>query len=126
MRAKHLERQRAIERTHRGWSVRRIASELRVAQSSVSVWTSDVRKTRIPLRTVRLPVLSGRIRRCGKCDRRLPVEFFSRHPETHYQHWCKQCFRAYFRQRGDRHRREAGIAKRRRQEAARRYVRAVL
>ena len=126
MRGKHVERQRAIELTHRGWSVRRIASELGVAQSSVSAWTRDVRRTHIRLRTIRLPVLSGRLRRCGKCERHLPVEFFSRSTETEFQHWCKECFREYFRQRGDTHRREAAIAKRRRQDAARRYVGAVL
>jgi hypothetical protein len=126
MRAKHAERQRAIEMAHFGCSVRRIAAELGVAQSSVSVWTRDVRRTHIRLRMVRLPVLSGRFRRCGKCDRRLPVEFFSRHPQTTYQYWCKECFRAYFRHRGDMHRREAAAAKRRRQDTARRYVRAVL
>jgi hypothetical protein len=38
------------------------------------------------------------------------------------QHWCRTCFRAYFRDRGQVHRDQAGAAKRRRRERARRLL----
>lgn len=38
------------------------------------------------------------------------------------QHWCRACFRVYFRERGDVHRRQVAVRQRRRSEAARAVV----
>jgi hypothetical protein len=60
-------------------------------------------------------------RRCGRCQERLPLSAFSRAGAGH-QHWCKACFRAYFRARGDLHRRQTSLAKRRRQAEAKAFA----
>ena len=39
------------------------------------------------------------------------------------QHWCRDCFSAYFRERGARHREQSAAARRRRREAARAFIR---
>lgn len=41
---------------------------------------------------------------------------------TGLQHWCRACFRDYFRRRGELHRRQSGAARRKRVTAARRFV----
>jgi hypothetical protein len=66
-----------------------------------------------------------RTRRCGKCRMVLPITAFNRHGAGH-QWWCRECFRTYFRERGDLHRSQSGAALRRRKEAARGYVRSQL
>jgi hypothetical protein len=114
-----------------GWSLAPIAQELGVAKSSVSVWVRDLgqgRATAMPARppdalpTRRLRVWkSGRVRRCGRCGHELPWECFNRLGEG-VQWWCRSCFAAYFRARGDLHRRQSKTAKLARQRAMRAHV----
>lgn len=59
---------------------------------------------------------------CGSCDRFLPLTAFNRAGDGH-QHWCRDCFVDYFRERGDRHRQQSGIAKAERRARAQRFVR---
>jgi hypothetical protein len=133
VRRKERERQEARRlRADLGWSLVRIARELGVAKSSVSVWVRDIAPARegsaraarpteaLPVR--RLPVwTSGRVRRCGRCGLDLPIELFNRLRDGH-QWWCRRCFAAYFRERGDLHRRQSGAAKAVRQHALRAHV----
>lgn len=51
----------------------------------------------------------------------LPLDAFNRMGDGR-QDWCRECFRAYFRDRGDLHRRQVAIAQRRRSEAAKAVV----
>lgn len=138
MMRKDAERQKARELRERGWSLNAISAELGVAKSSVSLWVRGMRRglglsddERAALgmhrvKLVSLPVwLSGQTKSCGKCRRWLPVELFNRDGDAH-QHWCRECFRAYFRERGDKHRRQSAAAKRRRGEPGRSHVRAYL
>jgi hypothetical protein len=60
-------------------------------------------------------------KRCGRCAEMLPLEAFNRMGAGH-QHWCRACFRAYFRARGEVHRRQSGAARARRVARARAYV----
>lgn len=54
-----------------------------------------------------------------------PLSAFSRRGTGH-QAWCKRCFRAYFQERGDLHRRQSNAALEARRERAQRYVLGVL
>jgi hypothetical protein len=58
---------------------------------------------------------------CGSCGRDLPVAAFSR-AGAGLQHWCRECFRDYFRRRGDAHRRQVEASRRRRVAAAREFM----
>jgi Putative ATPase subunit of terminase (gpP-like) len=124
VRRKEEERRRARELRAMGWSVRAITAELGVAKSSVSLWVRDVPvpPTPEPRRRRRLPVLSGRVQRCGRCRKSLPVEFFNRHPKRGRQHWCRECFKSYFRERGQRHRDHVKVNRRDRVALAREYL----
>jgi transposase-like protein len=118
-------------RSELGWSVGRIARELGVAKSSVSVWVrrpaSPPTATMLgePLRALtarKLPVWKSReLRRCGRCRHHLPIECFNRMGAGR-QWWCRTCFAAYFRARGDLHRRQSYDAKLARMQALREYV----
>jgi hypothetical protein len=57
--------------------------------------------------------------------RTLPLDAFNRLRDGH-QHWCRECFRAYFRERGDLHRRQSAAARRKRVAAAQARVDAYL
>ncbi len=46
---------------------------------------------------------NGRQRRCSKCHQHLPLAAFNRAGDDH-QWWCRECFKAYFRERGQAHR----------------------
>ena len=113
-----------------GWSLARIARELGVAKSSVSVWVRQPPPSRAPslgeplcaLATRRLPLwTSGELRRCGRCRLQLPPECFNR-LGTGRQWWCRSCFAAYFRARGDLHRRQSNTAKIARTQLLREHV----
>lgn len=109
-----------------GWSLRRIAAELDVALSSASLWVRDVESaaalehgpSEAQYETPELEVH----RRCKRCSKWQPLSSFNRYRDGH-QWWCRECFRAYFKDRGDRHRREVAIAKRRRIRIARQFIR---
>jgi hypothetical protein len=60
-------------------------------------------------------------KRCGRCGLELPLAEFNRMGKG-LQHWCRACFREYFRRRGELHRRQSGAARRKRVAAARRFV----
>jgi hypothetical protein len=123
--AKVEERRRARQLREAGWSLRRIAADLDVALSSVSIWVRDIpgpsasRAVKWPpdaLPCVRLLVWrTGAPKTCGRCKRLLPPELFNRDGEGR-QWWCRSCFRAYFRERGDVHRRQAAASMRARQQ----------
>ena len=120
--AKPLERARARLLRADGWSLRAIANELDVALSTVSRWVSDLAPERTS--AARAPAPSDVARpevRCGRCRRWLPASAFSRRGDG-LQAWCKDCYRAYFRQRGQLHVRQSLAAKRRRRVVARAFV----
>jgi len=58
---------------------------------------------------------------CGKCKQELPLEAFNRLGDGR-QHWCRVCFKAYFRRRGDKHRRQNAAARQSRVAVARRFI----
>lgn len=122
-------RNRARELRSQGWALRRIAHELGVALSTVSVWVRDVSPS-VPVESA--PPASDATpdrdaesaldrRRCGHCQRDLPLTSFNRHP-TGYQWWCRDCYRAYFRNRAKLHRRQVHEARRRRRQEARAFI----
>ena len=55
---------------------------------------------------------------CGSCDRYLPLTAFNRAGDGH-QHWCRDCFVDYFRERGDTTPRSVRGPRRRRRRDAR-------
>lgn len=121
--SKPVEQQRARELRRRDWSLRRIAMELDVSLSSVSVWVRDVRRSRTPP-----PVASqadappsGLEKLCGRCRRRLPIEAFNR-AGSERQHWCRACFTAYFKARGKLHVKQVAESKSVRRAAARKLI----
>ena len=133
VRRKDAEREEARRlRRQLGWSVARIARELGVAKSSVSVWVRDLGPRRssagppprppgaLPVRRL-LVWRSGRLRRCGRCRHELPLECFNRLGDGH-QWWCRTCFAAYFRARGELHRDQSKAAKRARTRSLRAHV----
>jgi hypothetical protein len=130
VRAKTRERERARTLRREGLSLREIAWRLEVSLSSVSIWVRDIPRdppgepppTASPDPE---PCPEEVLRWCGKCKQHLPESSFNRHPSGR-QWWCRDCYRAYFRQRGDVHRQQSGNAKKRRQREARRSVAAYL
>jgi hypothetical protein len=104
--------------------MRRIAVRLGVSISSVSLWVRDISApaaARPETPEPPEPSTTQGSRRCGRCRVDLPLTSFNRHSDGH-QWWCRDCFREYFRQRGDLHRRQSGSARARRRQAARAYV----
>jgi hypothetical protein len=61
------------------------------------------------------------MRRCRRCGLELPLTAFNRYRDGH-QYWCRKCFRSYFRERGDLHRRQARQSVRRRQARLRQIL----
>lgn len=109
-------------------SLRAIARRLDVSPSTVSVWVRDV-----PVPTPSPPPRppeevpdSTPFRRCSRCERTLPASAFNRHDRGQRQWWCRECFKAYFRERGDLHLAQVKAAKRRRQQEAKALVRRYL
>jgi 5-methylcytosine-specific restriction endonuclease McrA len=60
-------------------------------------------------------------KQCGKCRQTLPLDGFNRLGDGR-QHWCRECFRKYFRARGALHLQQVREAKRRHRRAAKAYV----
>jgi uncharacterized CHY-type Zn-finger protein len=118
-RAKALRRQ--------GWPLRRIADELDVALSSVSVWVRDVEPAAPPADSAEPvqadvpPLDDGQRKTCGRCRETLALTAFNRSGDSH-QHWCRECFRQYFRDRGRRHRVQSQEARLKRQKATYRVI----
>jgi hypothetical protein len=61
------------------------------------------------------------MRQCSSCGEHLPLEAFNRY-RGGYQWWCRECFRAYFRARGDHHRHQSNAARRRRLAVGKRFI----
>ena len=109
--------------------MREIARRLDVALSSVSIWVRDVAPTApaTPVDAAEPPQdwTQGPRRRCSRCKEHLPMTCFNRSGEGH-QHWCRECFRAYFRARDTVHRAQVQEGIERRRAAAREVVLDVL
>jgi hypothetical protein len=123
-RAKPKSRQRARLLRSEGWPLRRIANEVGAALSTVSVWVRDVESPHGASRVLPVTVVTshhGELRSCGRCHRDLPLTSFNRHPSGH-QWWCRDCYRAYFRARSERHRHQVEAARRDRRKKARAFV----
>jgi hypothetical protein len=121
-------RQRARALREQGWALRRIANEVGAALSTVSLWVRDIQPAVADAgAALPRPDRSGsarsalELRRCGRCLRDLPLTSFNRH-RNGLQWWCRDCFRAYFRSRGQLHRRQVHLARRVRRREARAFV----
>ena len=62
---------------------------------------------------------------CGSCGLELPAAAFNR-AGTGLQHWCRECFRDYFRRRGDAHIRQVSASRAKRVAATRARMAAFL
>ena len=139
-RSKPKEQEAARELRADGLSLGAIANRLGVAKSSVSRWVRDVplsdeRRAVLDMRARRTPAslrpprpalgASGVRRRCSGCREDLPIEAFNRNGDDH-QWYCRECFKAYFRARGQKHRDQSGVAREARRSASRAYVLAYL
>ncbi|HET7738145.1 MAG TPA: hypothetical protein VFK32_06180 [Tepidiformaceae bacterium] len=58
---------------------------------------------------------------CKRCEQTLPLSAFNRYKDGH-QWWCRECFREYFKKRGDLHRTQSRAAKRARKQRAQAYI----
>ena len=124
---KHAERAEARRLRREGLSLRVIARRLNVSIASVSVWVRDISR---PVSASPPPPPSeepdvAAFRQCSRCEELLPASAFNRRGNDR-QWWCRECFRAYFRERGERHRDQVKTAKRRRHKEARAFVRRYL
>jgi hypothetical protein len=61
------------------------------------------------------------LKRCGRCTEYSPHHAFNRAGDGR-QHWCRDCFRAYFQERGDRHRVQVAKSRDARREPLRRLL----
>jgi hypothetical protein len=131
VRRKEFERDLARRFRARGYPLRVIAAELGVALSSVSVWVRDVPIPSAPEAVRHLTegdepeIESDETRCCGRCHSVLPVSAFNRYGDG-YQWWCRECFREYFRKRGELHRSHCRTGKRKRRKAAKAFIRGYL
>ena len=62
---------------------------------------------------------------CKRCERTLPLEAFNRHKDG-YQWWCRECFKAYFRERGTLHIEQVTASRAARRKRAHKHVLAYL
>ena len=134
---KDAERAEARRLRAEGLSVKKIAARVGVSVASVSVWVRDVPTPPKPPKPPKRPANLGRPRtptvpddggprrRCGRCHAELPLSAFNRAGDGR-QHWCRDCFSDYFRERGDRHREQSRAARRRRRDVARDFIREYL
>jgi hypothetical protein len=126
---KPAERARARELRKLGWPLRRIAAEVGVSLSTVSLWTRDLpapeRRPRRRARAVHkeqpTPPQPTELRACRRCLRILLDTDFNRYRGGR-QWWCRDCFREYFRDRGQLHLDQVKQARRDRVRAARETV----
>lgn len=125
MRRKDEAREAARKLRGEGLSLNAIARQLRVAKSSVSVWVRDVPVPVAPAPPGPVPAPSRGSRRCSKCAEVKPLEAFNRSGDG-WQWYCRECFRGYFRKRGQLHRDQSGTAGARRRRAARAHILDVL
>lgn len=127
MQRKQAEQSEARSMRAGGASLREIADALGVCHSSVSIWVREVPRGLPPDSEAELPCAApealpeGPLRRCGRCHHTLPESAFNRYRDGR-QAWCRECFREYFRHRGDLHRRQSAETRRRRSEAGLRFV----
>jgi hypothetical protein len=61
------------------------------------------------------------VKRCGRCKKELPESSFNRSGGAR-QHWCRECFRAYFRNRGAVHRAQVAVTREAKREPLRRRL----
>lgn len=131
MEAKGWEREEARRLRAEGLTLNAIAARLGVAKSSVSVWVRDIpgppqhRKNRRRGRpTTPDPPFDPDepVRHCSRCEQDLPESRFNRLREGR-QWWCRDCFKEYFRERGDKHRAQSSAAKKRKRAPQVRFVR---
>lgn len=66
-------------------------------------------------------VSNAAFKRCGLCETALPEAAFNRMGHG-LQDWCRECFREYFRARGDVHRKQSAAARAKRVVAAKAFV----
>lgn len=125
MRYPQAVREEARELRAAGHSVRTIANKAGIALSTASLWVRDIRPALAEQVTVSPPIRAAEDdvghRRCGRCQRDLPLASFNRHRDGH-QWWCRDCYRAYFRERGQTHRDQSRSARVRRRAQARAFI----
>src|SRR5688500_8897441 len=126
-RAKRRERCKARALRREGVTLRAIARRLGVSLSSVSVWVRDVPlpSSAEPQATPEPPVDTGPFRECSRCARTLPAGAFKRHGESR-QWWCRDCFKSYFKERGENHLYQVRRSQRKRQRDATAFIRGYL
>jgi helix-turn-helix protein len=128
-RAKRQEREQARILRAQGLSLRAIARRLDVSPASVSVWVRDVGVPGPPRPEPEVapkPQAEAPFRRCSRCERTLPASAFNRHDRGRRQWWCRECFKSYFQDRGERHLEQVKAGKRRRQAEGRDLIRRYL
>lgn len=121
--AKRREREQARALRAQGLSLRQIARRLGVAPSSVSGWVRDIP---LPEQPTAPPPLEPEpdttpFRRCSRCEQILPASAFNRCGNNR-QWWCRECFKAYFRARGEKHLVQVKTAKRRRRDEGTAFI----
>lgn len=119
---KDAEREEARRLRAEGRSVRWIAAHLDVAKSSVSVWVRNVAAAPAPPADPRPEQADEGTRWCSRCSAELPLSAFNRNGDGR-QHWCRECFRTYFRERGRRHHDQVQQTARKRRQAGRELIR---
>ena len=127
VRRKQAEYEQARALRRRGWSMRRIAGQVGVALSTVSLWVRDLPRPPAPPqpkaprpRPCDRPSAKG-TRHCPRCDETRPLGEFNRMKDGH-QGWCRSCFSSYFRARGKLHREQTRASRRRRAVEAAAFI----
>ena len=127
VRAKTLEQERARELRRAGQPLRQIAATLNVSLASVSTWTRGIKPAAPPPKppprpTVTQPGSGPHAEKvCGRCREALPLTAFNRSGDGH-QHWCRECFRQYFKARGAKHREQCSRGSKRRRLDSHRLI----
>ena len=106
-----------------GWSVRRIARHLDVSLSSASGWTRGAAPAEPS------PPIEARSSRpkyeplhwCSRCSRLRPESCFNRFGSG-LQWWCRDCFKAYYAEKREHHRKRSNALKAQRVREAQAFV----